>query len=222
MTVPSVQGGRDAVIIPFPLHKARRDLQELEDSVIKPHDGASVSATTELSERAHSVAPGEQVWEAPENVPPDRAQRRARNVTLHALASRGQSRSEIVQRLNSRDVAPEVIAEELEALEGSGLIDDEALARELVEKYAIRGGLGRRGVMEKLRARKIPDHIIENALRMVTPEDETSALRELAISKLRSVESLAPNVARRRLGAFLLRKGYSPGEVYPLVSDLIR
>jgi regulatory protein len=124
--------------------------------------------------------------------------------------------------LNSRDVAPEVIAEELEALEGSGLIDDEALARELVEKYAIRGGLGRRGVMEKLRARKIPDHIIENALRMVTPEDETSALRELAISKLRSVESLAPNVARRRLGAFLLRKGYSPGEVYPLVSDLIR
>jgi regulatory protein len=222
MTLPRAAGERDALIIPFPLHRVRQANEPPEDPMTEPEHAAPVTALPGLSDREPPTASGDEEEERAEGGVPARQQRRARNVSLHALAARGHSRWEIEQRLSSRDLSPEVIAEELEALERSGLIDDEALAAELVDKYAIRGGLGRRGVVDKLRSRKIPEHMIEQALLVLKVEDESDALRELALSKLRSVESLAPAVAKRRLGAFLLRKGYSPGDVYPLVSELIR
>lgn len=222
MTLPRAAGERDALIIPFPLHRVRRVPEETQNPMTEPDHAAPVTPLPGLSSSEPIAVTGEEEQESTEAAVPARQQRRARNVSLHALAARGQSRWEIEQRLASRDLSPEVIAEELEALERSGLIDDEALAAELVDKYAIRGGLGRRGVVDKLRLRKIPEHMIEQALLVLNAEDESDALRELAISKLRSVESLPPAVAKRRLGAFLLRKGYSPGDVYPLVSELVR
>jgi regulatory protein len=221
MTLPRAEGERDALIIPFPLHKVRPAPLRPETPTTRENKGATVVEMDMPSDPRASVVEV-QVPEDAEGAASPRAKRRAHNVSLHALAARGQSRWEIEQRLGARDLSSEVIAEELEALEQSGLIDDDALAADLVDKYAIRGGLGRRAVMDKLRARKIPEHSIEQALLVLNVEDQSAALRELALQRLRSVESLAPAVAKRRLGAFLVRKGYSPSEVYPLVSELIR
>jgi SOS response regulatory protein OraA/RecX len=140
---------------------------------------------------------------------------------LHALAGRGQSRHEIEKRLRSRELSEEVVATEIEALEEAGLIDDETLAADLVDKYAVRGGLGRRAVEDKLRSRKLSAQVINEALSVLSHEGEKEAVRELALTKIRSLESVAPDVAKRRLQGFLLRKGYSPSDVYPLVSELL-
>jgi regulatory protein len=63
--------------------------------------------------------------------------------------------------------------------------------------------------------------VIQEALAAVSAEDEKEAVRELALTKMRSLESLAPDVAKRRLQGFLLRKGYSPSDVFPLVAELL-
>jgi len=226
MTLPRAEGEREALIIPFPLHRVRQveSVDDQHNATLNQDarviDMDAPRGTDDVPEE--HVSADISVEEAIEAVAASpRQQRRARNVSLHALAARGQSRWEIESRLRSRELSPEVIADELDVLERSGLIDDEALAAELVDKYAIRGGLGRRAVMDKLRGRKIPDHFIEQALLVLNPEDESQALRELAESKLRSMGSLDRAVAKRRLGALLLRKGYSPSEVYPLVSELL-
>jgi len=150
-----------------------------------------------------------------------RQKRKAHNVALHALAGRSQSRHEIKQRLESRELPSEVIAEEVAALEQVGFVNDINLAAELVDKYAVRGGLGRRAVAEKLRARQLSREIIEEALSVLTDEDEHDALRAVAEQKARSLRSLDPVVAKRRLVGTLMRKGFNSHDVYAVVDEVL-
>jgi regulatory protein len=123
--------------------------------------------------------------------------------------------------MRSREIPEDVIAAEMERLEGSGLIDDDALAEELVDKYSHRGGLGRRGVAEKLRHRKLSPDTIERALAALSADDELDQLREVAQSRARSLTKLPAEVATRRLVAYLNRRGYSGSAVYEVVRDVV-
>lgn len=201
MSVPHAEGERDAIIIPFPLHRV---------NTAEPVTEVTVAAPDE----AHGS--GE-----PQLASPDKRQRRAHNVALHALAGRGQSRVEIENRLRSKDLSSEVIAQEVSSLEAVGYVNDENLAAELVEKYGVRMGFGRRAVAEKLRARHLAPEVIENALGALSDEDESEALLTLARSKARSLSSLEPVVAKRRLAGVLLRKGFNPGDVYRVVAEVL-
>jgi len=218
MTLADAGAERDALVIPFPLHRvsASASSSENHDAIVHVFSDEVTLSTSTESDREVVVESPDTTSEAS-----PRQARRARNVSLHALAGRGQSRHEIEKRLRSRELSEEVVATEIQALEEAGLIDDETLAADLVDKYAVRGGLGRRAVEDKLRSRKLSAQVINEALSVLSHEDEKEAVRELALTKMRSLESLAPDVAKRRLQGFLLRKGYSPSDVYPLVSELL-
>ena len=63
-----------------------------------------------------------------------------------------------------------------------------------------------------MRRRKIDSVSIEEAMGDAFDADgidELSRARELAIKRAPQLRSLDPETARRRLGAFLMRKGYS-------------
>lgn len=154
--------------------------------------------------------------------PSERARQRARNVALHALATRGVSKQEIEERLVSRDLPDDVVREEISALERQGLIDDTELASNLVDKYVVRQGLGRRAASEKMRQRGISASIIAGALEGVSNADESARLREVAQDRARALGSLAPEVAKRRLVAYLQRRGYSGNEIFSVVDEVLR
>lgn len=202
MTAPHAEGERDAIIIPFPLHRV----------------------TPAMSEPGRDDTPEAEVEETPGEgleIPTDRQKRKAHNVALHALAGRSQSRAELENRLRSRELPAEVIEDEIASLEGVGYVDDSNLAAELVEKYGHRMGFGRRAVAEKLRSRHISTEIMEQALLALSDEDERESLRALAITKARSMQSLDPLVAKRRLVGALLRKGFKPSDVYEVVAEVL-
>ena len=218
MTLIDAGGERDALLIPFPLHRVSASAPSSGNHEAIVHiftSGVALSESMEPDQHASLES------QDPKSEASPRQARKARNVSLHALAGRGQSRHEIEKRLRSRELSEEVVATEIEALEEAGLIDDETLAADLVDKYAVRGGLGRRAVEDKLRSRKLSAQVINEALSVLSHEGEKEAVRELALTKIRSLESVAPDVAKRRLQGFLLRKGYSPSDVYPLVSELL-
>lgn len=152
----------------------------------------------------------------------ERVRQRARNVALHALATRGVSKVEIEARLVSRELPDDVVQEQISALERQGLIDDADLASNLVDKYVIRQGLGRRAAAEKMRQRGISASVIAGALEGVSNEDESTRLREVAEDRARALGSLAPDVAKRRLVAYLQRRGYSGNEIFSVVDDVLR
>ena len=228
MSVLGASGERDAVVIPFPAHRVRQpgehteaqgvaDIHELPTSAEELPEAVTLQGEPTIVD-THAVLTEELMSVTKE---PSRTERRAHNVSLHALATRGQSLREIELRMRSREIPEDVIAAEIERLTSSGLIDDAALASDLVERYAGRGGLGRRAVADKLRQRQLSPEIIEHALSVLSEDDELEQLREVAEARARSLTTLPADVAKRRLVAYLNRRGFSGGSVYEVAQQVL-
>ena len=209
MSIPFAHGERDATIIAFPVERVSRS----------PRSASGEAVVISLTAPA---SPPEEDDDMSDTTPSERVRQRARNVALHALATRGVSKVEIEARLVSRELPDDVVQEQISALERQGLIDDADLASNLVDKYVIRQGLGRRAAAEKMRQRGISASVIAGALEGVSNEDESTRLREVAEDRARALGSLAPDVAKRRLVAYLQRRGYSGNEIFSVVDDVLR
>ena len=138
--------------------------------------------------------------------------RRAENVTMHALTRRGQSRAEVAELLRRREIDPVVAETELERLESVGLIDDRALAADLVDRLRTRKKLGPSALRNELMRRKLDRSAIDEAL--AENDDEASdddLVVELARDRARRLGGLDRSTAERRLVDFLARKGHTGG-----------
>lgn len=193
------EGERDAQIIPFPLHRVT-DIPE-------------TSGETEAI--VHELELDEPVEVTP------KVTKRAHNVSLHALSGKSHSVAEMREKLRARELPQEAIESEVAELERVGLLDDDALARDLVERYGTRERLARRAVEQKLRARKLPQGVIEHAMAELESDEEGGLAEEAARERLRKMGSLAPAVAKRRLFAYLQRKGFSSGDISDAIAKVM-
>jgi regulatory protein len=138
-----------------------------------------------------------------------RAAAKAERVSMSALTRRGMSKREVERSLLARELDEETVAAELERLEGVGLIDDLALAQNLVGILQERKGLGRSAIAAELTRRLLTPSAIEYALELVDTGDELGRARELAVKRASQLRSYDRETAVRRLNAFLMRRGYS-------------
>ncbi|WBU38896.1 regulatory protein RecX [Homoserinibacter sp. YIM 151385] len=132
---------------------------------------------------------------------------------MSALTRRGLSRREVERTLATRDLAPEIVESEVERLERVGLIDDMALAQQLVGTLQERKGLGRSAIAAELTRRLVSPAAIEYALELVETGDELARAREIAEKRAGQLRHLDREVAERRLSAFLMRRGYGGSTV---------
>jgi regulatory protein len=149
---------------------------------------------------------------------------RAHNVSMHALTRKGLSSSEMTELLRSRDLDAGDVAFEVTRLEQVGLLDDRDLAATLVLQLRERKGLGRSAITSELRRRKLDPSAIDEALEEAYDsdgDDELSRARAIAVKRAPQLRSLDAETARRRLGAFLMRKGYSGSVVASAVASAL-
>lgn len=139
----------------------------------------------------------------------ERSTKRAHNVSIAALARRGMSEWEMVRLLESRELDGETVDLELARLRESGLLDDAVLAENLVRSLHERKGLGRTAIISELRRRHLDTEVIDAALMGLDGDAEAVVLESLAIHRAAQLDKLDPEVARRRLSGYLMRKGYS-------------
>ena len=149
---------------------------------------------------------------------PDGRFERINNVSMNALARRGISAAEMVDLLVKRGFERDEVDTECDRLLGVGLLDDQALAETLVRTLTQRKGLGRSALTAELRRRKLDATAIETALAELDTDDELIRAVELAERRAPQLRSLDAETARRRLGAFLMRKGYSGSVVSAAVA----
>lgn len=135
-------------------------------------------------------------------------EKRAENVSLHALGRRGMSRAEVVDLLIRREIEPIVVQTEVERLESVGLIDDDALAANLVDRLVDRKKLGPTALRAELMRRRIDPRAIESALALQEPDDEGSLIASLVDDRMRRIGVLDRETAERRLLSYLARKGH--------------
>jgi regulatory protein len=140
---------------------------------------------------------------------PSRAEKRAHNVGLSALERRGQSVAEMTKLLESRELDEETVRGEIKRLKSVGLLDDFALADTLVRTLSERKKLGKSAIASELRQRKIDQVAIDAALEQLDGDDELARATEVAIKRAGQLRSYDQATAKRRLGAFLQRRGYS-------------
>ena len=146
---------------------------------------------------------------------------RAANVSMNALTRRGMSRWELEQILVSRELEPDEVEAELDRLAGVGLIDDAALAETIVRTHHERKGLGRSALVAEMRRRHIDADQIEESLAQLDGDSELTRAKELAHKRAPQLRSLDQTTAKRRLTAFLMRKGYSSSVIREAVDEAL-
>jgi regulatory protein len=145
------------------------------------------------------------------------------NAALRLLEQRPRSVAELRQRLQRKAHEPEAIEAAIERLGDLGMIDDTAFSRYWVDNrqafrprgaVAIRNELQRKGVK-----RDVIDAVLNDPDR---PDvDEFAQALELARKALPKYAS-APDRAsfQRKLGSFLMRRGYTYDTIRPIVDKL--
>ena len=141
---------------------------------------------------------------------PDAARPDPWQVALKQLALRARSAEEVRGALARRGYDRDEIASVLARLTASRYVDDADFARTWVTTRARRAALGPARLARELRAKGIAEADIALALRALADEwDTTEAARQAVRRKLPSLQGLSPGAARRRLAAYLERRGFS-------------
>lgn len=143
---------------------------------------------------------------------------------LNMIALRARSAAELRKLLVRKREPPEYVDVAIERLLRAGFLDDTSFARQFARAKAMGSGLSRRRVQQELARRGVARDVAEAAIADVFTEeaiDETDTLDRVARKKLKSLARLDTQVQRRRLYAFLARRGYDSNDIARTVRDII-
>lgn len=147
--------------------------------------------------------------------------RQAQECALRFLGYRARSRAEIRRRLERGGYEPEVIEEALDSLARSGLIDDAEFSESWVRARTGSRPMGPQRIALELRQKGVARDVIDDALQAVDPDRELDLALAVGRRKFEQMQGQAATPdGRRRLAAFLRRRGFS-WEVCARVLDIL-
>ncbi len=144
--------------------------------------------------------------------PPGDPESIARSICLKLLTMSPKTRAQLADALAAKGIPDDAAEAVLDRYTEVGLIDDAAFAQAWVSTRQAGRGLATRALAQELHSKGIDKDIAAQALAMVDPTAEEDSARTLVHRRLRSMASLEPHVATRRLLGMLARKGY-PSDV---------
>lgn len=148
--------------------------------------------------------------------------RQAWESALRLLTYRERSRKELNDKLVGKKYSPSAVSAVIGKLERLELLDDEKFARLWVNSrinskpraaWLVGRELDQKGIAQET-ARRILGELIP-------PEREREAARQLAESRVRQYRGEDPRTARRKLFAYLARRGFPSETIRECLDDLI-
>lgn len=141
---------------------------------------------------------------------------------LRSLELRSFARSDLARRLVRKGHPRPAVEAALERAAGLGLLDDAAFARDYVQSRAARGR-GPSRLVRDLLAMGVERALIERALSAHWPEGSDRSTMPLALATKRAAQlgGLPRPTRRRRLLAYLARRGFSGREVTEMVDKVL-
>ena len=146
----------------------------------------------------------------------------AERAALRALARRAHARRDLRRRLVKRQHPPAAVEAALDRLALRGLIDDRRFAEQYAALRATRGK-GPARLLRDLQAQGVERRTAEHAVRRALEEegiDPRVEARAVAAKRARQLAGLPVAVRKRRLLAFLVRRGYGGAQLRELVEEL--
>lgn len=127
-----------------------------------------------------------------------------------STAGAPQSEGRLAGKMAEKGWPPVVVEQALERCRERGIVDDQALARSLVEEGR-RKGHARRRLARDLRRRDLDQATIDAALEPIEDEDQQAAASELAAKRARELTHVDEETAFRRIVGYLVRRGHGAG-----------
>lgn len=122
--------------------------------------------------------------------------------------------------LRRKLIQKEIPAAEADAVVGrlqeAGLIDDAKYALAYARTKMLGSGASRRRIKQELARKGVKGEVATDAVEQVIVDEEVdtkAVIERVARKKIASMGDLEPLVLRRRLFAFLARRGYDPDEI---------
>ncbi len=146
----------------------------------------------------------------------------AERAALRALARRAHARLDLRRRLVKRQHPPAAVEAALDRLALHGLLDDRRFAEQYAALRATRGK-GPARLLRDLQAQGVERRTAEQAVRRALEDegiDPGLEARAVAAKRARQLAGLPVAVRKRRLLAFLVRRGYGGPQLRGLVEEL--
>ena len=145
---------------------------------------------------------------------------KARDYAFLLLKFRPRSENEIRQRLKKKKFDVGIIEMTLSFLKDKGFIDDDYFAKTWIESR-IKKPLGIRRLKAELSIKGINKAIIDTQIdeikKSYSEEDIVGGIVKDRLNKLKGID---PQKAKKRVYAYLLRRGFSPEVVIDIINQL--
>ncbi|MEO7102923.1 MAG: regulatory protein RecX [Gemmatimonadaceae bacterium] len=145
------------------------------------------------------------------------------NRALDLLSARPYTVKQLRRKLLQKEVPVEEAEAVIARLLGAGLLDDERYALAYARSKLINQGASARRISQDLARKGVNSELSKQAIAQVVDEEEVdtkAVVERVARKKLASMGNLEPVVQRRRLFAFLARKGYELDEIRDVVAEV--
>ena len=146
----------------------------------------------------------------------------AHRAALRALARRAHACLDLRRRLLQKQHPPAAIDVALDRLLSAGLLDDARFAVDYAAAKALRGR-GPARLIRDLLSQGVDRRVAEEGVRTSLAAeglDPADAVRALAEKRARQLAALPPTVRKRRLTAFLMRRGFQGSDIRAVIDGL--
>ena len=149
----------------------------------------------------------------------------AYNYALNLLSARPYSTSALYRKLIQKKYSAADADDAIRRLVDNGLLNDAKYAEQYARSKILSTGSSKRRLQQDLYRKGIKGDVATTAIANVLEQEEidpTVVIERVAKKKLAQLGALEPLVLRRRLFAFLARRGYDLDEIKSVVGRLIR
>jgi regulatory protein len=194
-------------ITPTPRHPGRFEV--LVDG--KSYATLSLDALERLQ-----LAVGRSIVGAEDRIATEAAQLKVYDRALNMLACRARSSAELARSLVRKGETKELADRAVARLQEQGLLDDAAFAQSFTRAKVLGAKQSKRRVQQDLARKGVSRSVSDAAIATVFEDegvDQREVVEQAARKKLRSLTKLDGVVRRRRLYAFLARRGYDGEDI---------
>ncbi len=138
--------------------------------------------------------------------------------SLRLLGYRPRSEAEIQKKLNEQGFEELVVNAAIQRLKENGFLGDEQFARDWVENRTTFRPRSKRMLAVELRQKGVAEEAIQRAL--AETGDEDNLAYQTALKYAHRLAGADWETFRKRLGAYLMRRGFSYGTIAPILRQV--
>jgi regulatory protein len=150
----------------------------------------------------------------------EKLEQRAKNVLLFQLSRSMKTRHQLANILKKREIPDDIANAVLDRFTEAQLIDDAAFARAFVNSRIAVSGKSKSVIARELMQKGVSAQDAEQALSSIDAELEDQTAYNVAKKRYQQLSTLEPEVRRRRLMGFLMRRGFSSQLTARILRDL--